>query len=226
MTRAFFDRIGGLPAFPTLAGDTWFWLSVFGLKRRTMQSYQAPYNYGNITGMGLFPFPTIGCSGEIICHHWHGTMKNRLYFARRIISRATTTAIFEDRKIDENGLQVWSDTAGAKIARECHLELDAAVAKDAIPDDPMRICKEYLQHDCRKALRKHRRRAPACHFNRFPRAGGPYTKTTSFCLRDLFAKFCLTPHTFRLRNQRKNRRRGLQAIYSLPKMKRRITIAN
>ena len=195
MTRAFFDRIDGLPAFPTLAGDTWFWLSVFGLKRRTMQSYQAPYNYGNITGMGLFPFPTIGCSGEIICHHWHGTMKNRLYFARRIISRATTTAIFEDRKIDENGLQVWSDTAGAKIARECHLELDAAVAKDAIPDDQCAFARNIYNTIAEKHYGSIDEEHPLVISTAF-RAGGPYTKNHVVLLRDLFAKFCLTPHTF------------------------------
>ena len=35
-----------------------------------------------------------------------------LYHARRVISRSTTTSLFEDRTLGDDGLPSWSDTVG------------------------------------------------------------------------------------------------------------------
>ena len=195
MTRAFFERIGGLPAITTVAGDTWFWFYVFGQKRRYMPPHIAPHNYGNIQGFGVFPFPKVGCAGEILCHHYHGKMRDRLYHARRVISRSTTTSLFEDRTLGDDGLPSWSDTVGASIAKDCHLELNERIANNTIGNDPSATARGVYDKIAEKHYGEIGDGFPLVISTAF-RAGGPYTHKHVVMLRDLFAKFCLTPHTF------------------------------
>jgi hypothetical protein len=195
MTREFFDRIGGFPVITTVAGDTWFWFRVFGKRRRTFTSWNAPHNYGNIEAYGLFPFPRIGATVEAIFHRPHGTMKNRLYGARRVISRATTNRLFDDRRINAQGLPEWLDTPGARLARQCQLRLSQAVADDSIgayPNATARRIYDRLAEQEYGAIDADHPLVIATSF----RGGGPYTHRHVTMLRDLFATYCKTPHSF------------------------------
>ncbi len=199
MTREFWGRLGGgFEPVSSVGGDTWFWQRVFGGRRRPFLKRHACYNYGNIRGMGMFPFPRIGCPGETVAHLYHGRLRARLYGGQRVISRACTSSPGEDLDSGANGIPTWADTPGGRLGQKCQLELaaikeeretpaeytDENVAARAVYDKF--AMEEYGNIDADHPL------VVACCY----RAGGPYTPAHVRLVRDLWAKYCQTKHTF------------------------------
>lgn len=200
MTKDFYvNRIEEIPTATVLGGDTWFWFLVFGHSRREFWRLNAVYNYGNITGYGMLPFPKVGATGETIVHIYHGKMNTRFYGGKRVISRACTTVPYEDiGYIDNYKLPVWNKEPAGILIKNCIQELKdwEADEKNAnVHIDENVLCRniyDKVSEDFYGSIDEEHPLIIATSL----RSGGPYTRRHVLLIRDLYKKYCLTPHKF------------------------------
>lgn len=195
MRRSLFDHIGGLPCLSSAGGDSWIWYRIVGHFRRPYTLFRLPYNAPFIYNFGLRPMPRIGSTQEVCCHVDHGAKQDRQYQAQALIGRWCTTMPFEDLTFNpRTSLPEWQDNYAGRIHQKARAEFMRRKAGLTTPQ-AMTLAREIYE--------KHALEEYGAIDDEHPliiatslRSGDKYGAEHVLMLRDLFAKYCRTPHEF------------------------------
>ena len=195
MSRAFYNHIGGLPCTSSAGGDSWLWYMVLGHWKRPYSLCRLPYNAPYILNIGVRPVPRIGATRELCCHIDHGLKSDRQYQAQALLARWCTTRPFEDiRDNPDTGLPEWRGNAAGVIHRKVRQRLlDCMEGMDM--DSCIIRARELYDQEAEEILGPIDDDHPLIIATSL-RSGDQYDADHVLMLRDLFARFCLTPHQF------------------------------
>ena len=195
MRRSLFDHIGGLPCLSSAGGDSWLWYRIAGHCRRPYTLFRLPYNAPFIYNFGIRPTPKIGSTQEVCCHIDHGAKQYRQYQAQALIGRWCTTMPFEDLTFNQDtGLPEWRDNYAGRVHQKARAEFMGRKDGLTVPQ-AMTLAREiydrYALEECGEIDDDH----PLIIATSL-RSGDKYGAEHVLMLRDLFAKYCRTPHEF------------------------------
>lgn len=115
-TRNFYDTYGGFNDPPHRGDDNWFWICVFGTKKRKITQY-SHFNPCFFRRWGIFPEPKVAETNEIVCHIPHGKYRNRQYISTALLCRWSNTEEHECTIYDPKKpyiLPKWKNNYAAK----------------------------------------------------------------------------------------------------------------
>ena len=196
MTREFYQRIGRIPYVSVGSGDTYMWCRIAGRKLFPCQPSQIAYQPTILESKGMRPRPRIGCAGQVLCHHDHGSIKStRIYLERWIAFNAAVQRPGTDHTLDDTGMPVWRDTAGTRIIRPALDEIKTTkiTAAEGV----------WMRRMARDIYDKHALVEYGAIDDEHPlvvatllRSGGQYDAKHVIWLRDQFSAMCKVPHSF------------------------------
>ena len=196
MTRDFYTSIGRIPYVSVGSGDTYMWYRIAGRKLFPCQPSQIAYQPTILESKGMRPKPRIGCAGQILCHHDHGSIKStRIYLERWIAFNAAIQRPGTDHTLDDTGMPVWRDTAGTRIIRPALDEIKATKITAAPGVWTRQIARDIYDKHAMDEYGPIDDDHPLV-VATLLRSGGQYDARHVIWLRDQFAAMCKASHRF------------------------------
>lgn len=175
-------------------GDTTTWGRLSGDRDPKALWYErGSYNWEEATRAGHdgHPAPRIGVTGEICFHCDHGSLRDRRYRARRMLTRAVCTYDREDFVLDERGIAKWADNDAGWLHRRTAAKLKEFSASEMTDRDLCNLHTETVKELYGEIDAQH----PLIVATAL-RLGGPYGRQHLVMLQTLLQRYLKTPHQF------------------------------
>lgn len=196
MTRQFYQSLGRLPYVSVGSGDTYMWYRIAGRKLFPCQPSQIAYQPTILESKGMRPRPRMGCAGQVLCHHDHGSIKaTRIYLERWIAFNAAIQRPETDHIINEDGMPMWRNEAGTRIIRPALEEIRTTKITAAEGVWTRRVARDIYDKHAMAEYGPIDDDHPLV-VATLLRSGGQYDARHVIWLRDQFAAMCKAPHRF------------------------------
>ena len=196
MTRDFYASIGRIPYVSVGSGDTYMWYRIAGRRLFPARHSQIPYQPTILERMGMRPKPRMGCGGQVLCHHDHGSIKStRIYLERWVAFNAAIHRPGVDYTINKDGMPVWIDTPATRIIRPTIAEIKQTKITAAPGVWTRQIARDIYDKHAMDEYGPIDDDHPLV-VATLLRSGGQYDARHVRWLRDQFESMCKAPHSF------------------------------
>lgn len=172
-------------------GDVYMWIQAVGPWYANTFDFPA-HVLTDMERSGVRPVPRVGHAGQVAVHRYHGPMQDRAYTVRNLICRACAPMTGEDLEYLEDGMPVWRDTPGGRIAQKAALEMAGLVNGRRAGSSEIRDIYDKYALEEYGAFTEDDPLVVTC----LLRSGGSYGPRHVYWLKKQFDKNCRAPFRF------------------------------
>jgi|BioPla2DNA2_1021312.scaffolds.fasta_scaffold14434_2 hypothetical protein len=105
-------------------GDTFLWYSILGPSTFNNDNNRLPYHFPFPYSKGMVPRVKYGHGSQIAVHRNHGSLDNRMYYHRRVLTRLAVDEPHSEYKYNSEDMPIWNtDTPGGRILSRAYPKL-------------------------------------------------------------------------------------------------------